>query len=171
MTTSATMTTSGTAQAVGVAGTTPASAVADHAIAEVEDQFSVLFNRVRILMRDRATGVHPELQPVGFKMLSAIVRFGPAHAGALADALSTDKSVISRQAAILESLGLIERQTDPSDRRASFLRATPAAMEKITEQRLSDQALLYRNLRDWEPGDVERLAALLGRLNSAFTLA
>jgi DNA-binding MarR family transcriptional regulator len=143
----------------------------DQAIAEVEDQFSVLFNRVRTVMRDRALGVHPDLQPVGFKMLSAIVRFGPTHAGALADALSTDKSVISRQANILESLGFIERRIDPSDRRASFLVATPAAIDKINEQRLGDQALLYRNLRDWEPGEVERLAALLARLNSAFSLA
>jgi DNA-binding MarR family transcriptional regulator len=145
------------------------TATVDQAIAGVEEQFSVLFNRIHTVMRDRTLGVHPDLQPVGFKMLNAIVRSGPTHAGALAERLLTDKSVISRQANILESLGFIERRTDPSDRRASFLVATPAAAEKINEVRASDQALLYTNLRDWESDDVERLAELLARLNSTLT--
>ncbi|MFF1573447.1 MarR family winged helix-turn-helix transcriptional regulator [Leifsonia sp. NPDC058292] len=145
------------------------TAAVDAAIAGVEEQFSVLFNRIHTVMRDRALGVHPDLQPVGFKMLNAIVRLGPTHAGALAERLSTDKSVISRQANILESLGFIERRTDPLDRRASFLVATPAAAEKINEVRASDQAMLYTNLRDWGQGDVERLGELLARLNDTVT--
>ena len=137
----------------------------DHAIAAVEEQFTILFNRVSAGMRDRAARVHPDLQPVGFKLLSTLVRTGPVHAGALAGMLSTDKSVVSRQVRILEELGFVERQTDPSDRRASFLVATPAAIEKVNEARAADQAQLYRNLRQWGATDVERLGELLARLN------
>lgn len=138
----------------------------DESIAAVEEQFTILFNQVSAGMRDRAAGVHPDLQPVGFKLLSTIVRTGPTHAGALAGMLSTDKSVVSRQVRILEELGLVERRTDPADRRASFLVATPAAVEKVNEVRAADQVRLYRNLRRWAPEDVERLAELLARLNA-----
>ncbi len=144
----------------------PAAEV-DQAIASVEEQFTILFNRVSAGMRDRAARVHPDLQPVGFKLLSTLVRTGPVHAGALAGMLATDKSVVSRQVRILEDLGLIERKVDPSDRRASFLVATPPAIEKVNEARAADQAHLYRSLRQWGAHDVGRLADLLARLNES----
>ncbi len=149
----------------GDLATRPVDPRTDEAIAGVEEQFTILFNRVSAGMRDRAARVHPDLQPVGFKLLSTLVRTGPVHAGALAGMLSTDKSVVSRQVRILEELGFVERQTDPSDRRASFLVATPAAIEKVNEARAADQAQLYRNLRQWGAPDVERLGELLARLN------
>jgi DNA-binding MarR family transcriptional regulator len=138
----------------------------DQAIAAVEEQFTILFNRVSSGMRERAARVHPDLQPVGFKLLSTLVRTGPVHAGALAGMLATDKSVVSRQVRILEDLGFVERRVDPADRRASFLVATPPAIEKVNEARASDQAHLYRSLRQWGVDDVGRLAGLLDRLNS-----
>ncbi|QIZ98118.1 winged helix-turn-helix transcriptional regulator [Leifsonia sp. PS1209] len=137
----------------------------DEAIASVEEQFTVLFNKVSAGMRDRAAGVHPDLQPVGFKLLSTLARTGPVHAGALAGMLSTDKSVVSRQVRILEDLGLVERRSDPEDRRASYLVATTEAIEKVNEVRASDQRVFYSNLRKWDRGDVEQLASLLARVN------
>ncbi|KRC50400.1 hypothetical protein ASE16_05015 [Leifsonia sp. Root227] len=138
----------------------------DEAIASVEEQFTLLFNRVSVGMRERAAGVHPDLQPVGFKILYSLVRSGPTHSGSLAEKLSTDKSVVSRQVRILEDLGFVERRVDPADRRASYLVATVAAIEKVNEVRASDQQLLYSNLRTWDRGDVEQLAALLSRVNT-----
>jgi DNA-binding MarR family transcriptional regulator len=153
------------APAVDPAVNPSVDAETDEAIAAVEEQFTILFNRVSAGMRDRSARVHPDLQPVGFRLLSTLVRTGPVHAGALADLLSTDKSVVSRQIRILEDLGFVERRTDPSDRRASFLVATPPAIERVNEARAADQAQLYRSLRQWGATDVGRLAELLGRLN------
>ena len=79
--------------------------------------------------------------------------------------LYTDKSVISRQLRFLEEIGFVERQPDPTDRRASFIAATPVAFEKVNEVRAADQATLYRGLRRWGEEDVRRLAELLERLN------
>lgn len=137
----------------------------DAAIAAVEEQFALLFNQVSTQMRDRAAAVHPDLQPLGYKLLTTMVRTGPIHAGGLAELLGTDKSVISRQTRVLEDLGFIERRTDPTDRRASFLEATPAAIERVNEVRAADQAKLYRSLRQWDDHDLHRLAELLERLN------
>lgn len=151
----------------GSAATLPAAAnpATDAAISDVEEQFTRLFNQVGTAMRDRAERVHPELQPGGYKLLTTIVRSGPIHAGALASMLYTDKSVISRQVKLLEDMGFVERRTDPDDRRASFIAATPQAIRKVDEVRAADQATLYRGLRRWGEEDVRRLAELLARLN------
>ncbi|WP_431219768.1 MarR family winged helix-turn-helix transcriptional regulator [Leifsonia xyli] len=155
--------------AAGDAATRPAAGDSagstDRAIAEVEEQFTRLFNQVGTAMRERASRIHPDLQPGGYKLLSTIVRNGPVHAGDLAAMLFTDKSVISRQLRFLEEAGFVERQTDPTDRRASFIAATPEAIEKVNEVRAADQANLYRSLRRWDQDDVQRLAQLLERLN------
>jgi len=153
--------------AAGSAATLPVAPgqASDAAISDVEAQFTRLFNQVGTSMRDRAQRIHPELQPGGYKLLTTIVRSGPIHAGALAAMLYTDKSVISRQVKLLEDMGFVERKTDPEDRRASFIAATPEAIEKVNEVRAADQATLYRGLRRWGEEDVRRLAELLARLN------
>lgn len=138
---------------------------ADAAIAAVEEQFTILFNRVSAGMRERSAQVHPDLQPVGYRLLSALVRTGPVRASALAELLSTDKSVVSRQLRILDQLGFVERRTDPADGRASVLVATPAAIQRVNDVRAADQAQLYRSLRQWGTEDVARLAELMARLN------
>lgn len=147
------------------AGPKAPEADVDVAIAAVEEQMSVLFTRVRSLMRSRVSQVHPELQPAGYTVLSSLVRLGPIHGGRLADLLAMDKSAVSRQVAALEGLGLVERQADPSDGRAYFLVPSASAEERIAQMRESAQAVLYEHLRDWADGDVARLGELLGRLN------
>ncbi|WP_161498741.1 MarR family winged helix-turn-helix transcriptional regulator [Microterricola pindariensis] len=136
----------------------------DAAIAEVEAQLGVLFTRVRTMWKVGAQRVHPELQPVGYKLLASLVRSGPCHAGALAEQLMTDKSVISRQVKLMEELGLLVSVPDPTDGRARILTATPEAVLKINAVRDSNKALLRSRLADWTGEDLDRFATLLSRL-------
>jgi len=150
--------------------TPTASAVArtatDEEIASVEEQLRLLFVRVRAVWKEAAAAVHPDLQPVGYKILSAIVHRGRMHAGAIADGLEIDKSVVSRQVKHLESLGLAQSVTDPSDGRARFIEATPAAIESVDQKGSRMQQQLYSQLRTWSGEDVDTLAKLLGRLSA-----
>ncbi|MEO5744355.1 MAG: MarR family winged helix-turn-helix transcriptional regulator [Terracoccus sp.] len=134
------------------------------AIAEVEAQLGMLFTRVRTMWKDAAHRVHPDLQPVGYKLLANLVRTGSCNAGALAEQLATDKSVISRQVKLMEELGLVESIPDPADGRARILTATPEAVVKINAIRDSNQALLRSRLSDWSDDDLVRFSSLLGRL-------
>ncbi|AMB59573.1 MarR family winged helix-turn-helix transcriptional regulator [Microterricola viridarii] len=134
------------------------------AIAEVEAQLGVLFARVRTIWKDGAHAVHPDLQPVGYKLLASLVRAGSCHAGALAEQLATDKSVISRQVKLMEELGLVVSAPDPTDGRARILTATPEAVEKINIIRDRNQAMLRSRLDDWTGDDLTRFATLLARL-------
>lgn len=138
----------------------------DAAIAEVEEQMSVLAGHIHTSTRDSALSIDPALQPFGLKLLRTLARCGPTHASALAESLAVDKSVISRQARLLEELGLIELQTDPDDGRARFLEITATAVEKIAEVRADKKALVDRRLSAWSIADLRQFAALLARLNN-----
>lgn len=142
------------------------TATADAAIASVEEQFAIMFAGVKVRMRDRARAVHPELQPVGYTILTTLTLSGPTHAGALAELLGTDKSIISRQARLLEQLGLLEREPDPADGRATFLKATADAVRRVAEVHAQQRELLYEGLRGWDVNDLEQLSRLLARINS-----
>lgn len=140
----------------------------DDAINRVEEQFRLLFVRVRAVWKEAAAAVHPDLQPVGYKILSAIVHRGRMHAGAIADALEIDKSVVSRQVKHLETLGLAQIVADPDDRRARFIEATPAAVESVGQRGSRMHRRLHEQLHAWPAEDVAQLARLLQRLTSDF---
>lgn len=143
----------------------------DDEIASVEEQLRLLFVRVRAVWKEAAAAVHPDLQPMGYKILSAIVRRGPMHAGAIADALEIDKSVVSRQVKHLEQLGLATVVSDPDDRRARFVQPTERAIESLGQKGSRMQRQLYAKLREWPADDVEQLARLLARLTSEVVVA
>lgn len=139
---------------------------ADSAIASVEAELSTLFNRVRAAMRSNAERLHPELTPLGYKTLSALERCGPVHSGGLAELLEMDKSALSRQITALDRLGLLTRNPDPQDGRATILSVTPETARKLRDVRSSSKALMHEELRRWDLIDVELFASLLHRINA-----
>jgi DNA-binding MarR family transcriptional regulator len=136
------------------------------AIAEVEEQMTVLAGLVRANIRDTALCIDPTLQPFGLKVLLHLARYGPTHASGVAEALSVDRSVISRQAAQLHELGLVDVQADPNDGRARFLALTPSAAQRLAEARASTSAGIHRRLGSWSEGELRQFAALLAKLNT-----
>ena len=81
----------------------------------------MLFSRIRTVWKESAQQVHPDLQPAGYKLLSAITRLGTANAHVLAEMFDMDKSVVSRQIRMLEDLGLVETRIDGRDGRVRVL--------------------------------------------------
>jgi len=141
------------------------SHVADEAIAAIEQQFAVMFSRVKSTMRGRASRVHPDLQPLAYNILRTLLRGGPARPGTIAEELNIDKSMMSRQVRLLEDIGFIVRQPDEEDGRAALLEATPDAVVRMDAVATVDRATLYESLRDWGVPDLKKLGELLARLN------
>lgn len=133
----------------------------DEAIANVEEQLGVVFGRARMIWKDAAAQIHPELQPVGYKILGIIVRLGETNAGVIADLLETDKSVISRQVRMLEEAGLVLTRVDEKDGRARVLSATAAATDRVQAVRSQQQNRLRDRLRTRPEHDVRAFAAML----------
>ena len=85
----------------------------------------------------------------------------------LAKRLNVSPSTVTRMAAPLEKLGLIGREPDARDARLAYVTLTPAGRTLVehataTLERLSGEAFSDR----WSAQEVERLAALLGRLTA-----
>ncbi|WP_249713771.1 MarR family winged helix-turn-helix transcriptional regulator [Rhizomonospora bruguierae] len=85
------------------------------------------------------------------------------HAKDLAAEAGLDPSTVSRAVASLVAHGLVERQADPADRRASVLALTGAGRAALTEAQNWYGGVLDRALAAWRPEELDVLSALLGR--------
>jgi DNA-binding MarR family transcriptional regulator len=81
----------------------------------------------------------------------------------LAEMLGVDTPTVTRKVQQLEREGLIVRQSDPDDRRASKIRLTPAGRRSLERVRQASRAWLDQLLGDWSDDDLSTLAELLGR--------
>jgi DNA-binding MarR family transcriptional regulator len=137
----------------------------DVAIGDIEQQFALLFGRVRSGMRERAARFHPEVTVLGYNIVGLLTRAEWLRPGEIARELSLDKSTMSRQTAELERLGLVEREQDPDDHRSIRLRVTPAAAARALAERGRQRTATYEQLREWDLDDLRSLARLLERVN------
>jgi DNA-binding MarR family transcriptional regulator len=96
-------------------------------------------------------------------LLKTLVHVGPSRSSALAAAVHSDPSTVSRQIAGLVRDGLVERRADPEDGRASVLAPTEAGVRLLEEQRKRIGLALARVVRQWAPEDVETFLDLLDR--------
>ena len=70
---------------------------------------------------------------------------------------------MTRKVQQLEREGMVIRQTDPDDGRASRIRLTPAGRRTIERVRRARRTWLERLLQEWGDDDLSALADLLGR--------
>jgi DNA-binding MarR family transcriptional regulator len=110
--------------------------------------------------------------------LGVVERGGSTRPGQIASMLGVDPSVVSRQLATLDRLGLIARGTDPLDRRAELISVTPQGRERLQEARDAMCSALATRLTGWDPETiagaavvVEDLADLLRDTADTFTTA
>jgi DNA-binding MarR family transcriptional regulator len=96
-------------------------------------------------------------------LLGALTAIGPVRSSALAEAVYSDPSTISRQVAALVRDGLIERRADPQDGRASLLAVTDRGRERLEQQREQRSCSLARMLAHWSSEDREQFVQLLER--------
>jgi DNA-binding MarR family transcriptional regulator len=92
---------------------------------------------------------------------------GPLRPGALAEASFADPSTISRQVAELVRRGLVRREPDPSDGRASLLAVTDAGREVCERLRALRRDLLAAAVDGWTDDELATFASLLSRFTGA----
>lgn len=100
-----------------------------------------------------------------YGLLFHLAHDGPRRSSALAEYACVDPSTVSRQVGQLVTAGLVERQADPEDGRATLLAATPAGHEVYAAKLERRRELFARLVHDWSAEDVGTLADLLQRLN------
>jgi DNA-binding MarR family transcriptional regulator len=96
---------------------------------------------------------------------------GPMRAGALADALDADPSTISRQVAAMVKDGLVQREADPEDGRASLLVLTPKGDSVMADHDRIRTGYFADMLGDWSASDLATFAGLLDRFSQSYRAA
>jgi DNA-binding MarR family transcriptional regulator len=111
-----------------------------------------------------ATQLYGDLPSFGWAMLVPLQRDGDQRCSALAHQMGVDVSVASRQLAVLERYGYVERRPDPQDGRASLLRLTSAGADALTAARALRADWALSALAGWDESDARLLSDLLDRL-------
>ena len=110
----------------------------------------------------RLAGVR--LDRAGATLLFKLSARGESHRVTdLAEMLGVDTPTVTRKVQQLERDGMVVRQSDPDDRRASRIGLTPAGRRTIERVRRARRAWLERLLEGWEDDDLSDLADLLSR--------
>lgn len=107
--------------------------------------------------------------PLGPGMLSALASLvdgGPVRLGELAAREGSTAATLSRVVAGLEAEGLLLRETDPADRRSSFVRASPRGEAVVRELRERRGAMLLARLAGLPVEQQDALRGLAAALES-----
>ncbi|MFJ2649761.1 MarR family winged helix-turn-helix transcriptional regulator [Streptomyces sp. NPDC087420] len=138
----------------------------DHEFLALERELAVFLRRARANSGEMAREVHPELEPAAYGLLVRLEESGGQRATALAGYFGVGKATMSRQLRALEELGLVTREPDPADGRASLVRITDEGLARFRQVRDARRDMYVRRLAEWDRTEVAELARLLHQLNS-----
>ncbi|GHG29996.1 hypothetical protein GCM10018791_53140 [Streptomyces zaomyceticus] len=142
----------------------PAGGV-DREFLALERELAVFLRRARAQSGEMAREVHPELEPAAYGLFVRLDDAGPQRATELAGYFGVGKATMSRQLRALEDLGLVARDPDPADGRASLVRLTEEGRNRFRHVRDARRERYVRKLADWDRAEVAELARLLNHFN------
>jgi len=102
-----------------------------------------------------------------FPLLVGIEKLGPIGVVELADRTGRDYTTVSRQVAKLESLGLVQRQDGPTDRRVRIATVTPKgkAMTELVD--VARERMGRAIFKSWDPQEMDDLIRLMRKFADA----
>lgn len=128
------------------------------------ERFAELFRAVYLTFH-RRDGPRSELPGASRGVLEHLALSGPLTVGEAAAHLRRAQSVISEIVNHLERQGLLERETDPADRRRTLIWLTPAGHDALRRDRdVLSLDLLAPAIARLAPGDADALIAGLRTL-------
>jgi DNA-binding MarR family transcriptional regulator len=101
-----------------------------------------------------------------FPLLTRIGRYNPIGVVELAGLVGRDHSTVSRQAARLEALGLVERRPAIDDQRVKLLTPSSAGSEMLEQFSRVRRDFLDERLGDWTDEERATLLELLRRFSA-----
>jgi DNA-binding MarR family transcriptional regulator len=132
--------------------------------ATADELLDVLRTIARASRTARQIPLEEDLPAWTVAVLSLLVREGEQRLGQVAAHLEIDPSVVSRQVAMLEQLGLVMRRPDPADGRAQLLAVSEAGHATLGEYRALRARWVAEALGDWDDTEVAHLVARLDQL-------
>ncbi|MEW1545255.1 MarR family transcriptional regulator [Streptomyces tsukubensis] len=137
----------------------------DQVFLALERELAVFLRRARAQSGEMAREVHPGLESSAYGLLVRLEDAGAQRATDLAAYFGVGKATMSRQLRALEGVGLVVREPDPADGRASLVRLTEEGMERFRRVRDARRERYVRKLAGWDRGEIAELGRLLRQLN------
>ena len=131
---------------------------------ETAARLRAVIGRLSRRLRPTPAALAAGLTPTRTSVLQTVVREGPIGLSHLAESEGINPTQLSRTIAQLVDTGLVERSTDSGDRRAAWVKPTPAGKrlaEKIRRERTDALNVALEGLSDRER---ERIIAALDSL-------
>ncbi len=114
--------------------------------------------------KQRMAGRTSRFEGAGFILLGCLELAEPARLSDLATMLRLDASTVSRQVRALEESGLIHREPDPADRRATRLLLSEPGRAELTLLHRERNSVLAAATSSWTEAERDTLTTLLERL-------
>lgn len=141
----------------------------DTAIQALEQQLSMLWRRARSNSYKVARRVHPDMEPAAYGLLVILQREGSMRLTELAASIGVGKPSVSRQIAMLEQLGLVQKTADPLDGRAQSITLTPDGSRQLSTAQAARKEAFHHLMEDWKVDDITSLGSLIAQLNETYT--
>lgn len=87
----------------------------------------------------------------------------------LAASIGVGKPSVSRQIAMLEQLGLVQKAADPLDGRAQSISLTEDGSRQLSTAQSARKEAFHQLMEDWSLEDVTTLGDLIAQLNTTYT--
>ena len=144
----------------------PAVPPASLAVVEIERALThVAYLSVRARRHDRPAALAGvPLDRAAVAMLRRIAEHDPLRPGELAQVLAVQASHVTRQVQRLQRTGHVTRVADPDDSRARRIRLTPLGEDAVAPLGDAGARGMQLALAHWSPGELRKLAGLLGRM-------
>ncbi|MGH3439520.1 MAG: MarR family winged helix-turn-helix transcriptional regulator [Sciscionella sp.] len=143
---------------------TPATA---DPVAALETQMMILVRNFALLTErhERDWG----MDRAGYLLLRTLETVGPTTINGLAEAVGLDGSTVTRQVATMQDAGLVQRATDPEDRRCSIIRPTKQGVARMAEYRARRRDNVAKLTEGWSAHERRTLSKMLGKLNDSIS--
>ncbi|CDM62544.1 MarR family winged helix-turn-helix transcriptional regulator (plasmid) [Rhizobium sp. T1470] len=128
-------------------------------------ELSALITASRAVTTEAANSLQPGVSGSAFQILQWLHSFGPTKASGIADALSMDRSVVSRLAKELRKHELIESDPEKEDARSVVYRIAASARDRIADAIARKGSHFEMRVNQWPEADIVQLTRLLHRLN------
>jgi DNA-binding MarR family transcriptional regulator len=140
----------------------------EETVATVAESFVGLMRTVRRSKARLLAASGNDVESASHLLLHTVAAEGPMRASALAASVHSDLSTVSRQVTVLVARGLLERQADQLDGRASLLAVTAAGRAAIAEHDRGREAFFDAVLAGWGTEEMSQFARQLERFTAAY---
>jgi DNA-binding MarR family transcriptional regulator len=132
---------------------------------EVAELGNELIRLVKVLsaLKQHAPRLHPGLDAAAYPIMFALAD-GPLRVSEIAARVHSDVSTVSRQSAAMIQVGVLSRDSDPSDGRAVRLSLTESGTEVLARLKSVRAELFSTALADWTADEVRTCHSSLARL-------